>query len=563
MTYAQDIKDRLYAETPSPVPIRAVIYARVSTDNDSQKDSCANQILLAEKFLDQHPNIQLVRIFCDDGISGKNDYNRPEYSKMVDLLNRGGVDLIITKALSRLNRDQYNALRLTNLLIAHCATVYTIEDNQLHDFEDINSSLLHGLNYAIDAQYVLRQSISGHKTQELRCARKELTAKDISYGYRWDKNAKSISINKEEAAVIVFIFEEYVLRNETPAAIYNKLRDRGIQLCEKSVTNILQDERYIGNFYINKRTSRLGTGNNKTKRIMLPKDQWVLVERPDLRIIDDDLFYIAQKIRKTRKSIYMRNGQVDVQARFQGVHKFASKIFCECCGRPYQFRCGRNNVPMYRINNHSACESSINSISEQDLETITKQALKASVDSQNDICDKLERLLTECVEELQDNTKSIDKLIAQKNKKELQIETLINELSEGGLSEASRNRIRAKINDMEADIEGLAKTISDTESVKHDSTYVREKIQTIKEAFKDLRNFTTLDRDRIINYIDRIIVHKNGDLDLFLRSGRTIYITAEQMQFPSHTDNEDDNDGDPDEDSHHSEVKTRIQAARY
>ena len=41
----------------------------------------------------------------------------------------------------------------------------------------MNSGLVQSLNYTIDAQYVKRQSVSDHKTQELRCERKELSAK--------------------------------------------------------------------------------------------------------------------------------------------------------------------------------------------------------------------------------------------------------------------------------------------------------------------------------------------------------------------------------------------------
>jgi len=566
MTYAQDLKSRICANEASPAPVRAVVYARVSTDNESQKDSCANQIYLAERYLEKHPNIKLLRIFTDDGISGKNDYNRPAYSKMLDHISQGKVDLIITKALSRLNRDQYNALSLTNLLIAHCATVYTLEDGQLHDFEDLNSNLLHGLNYAIDAQYVLRQSISGHRVQELRCQRKELTAKDISFGYKWDKINKAIYIDNDEAATVVFIFEEYVLRNATPASIYRQLKRRGVHLSERSITNILQDERYIGHFYINKKTSRLGTGNNKTQYFKVPKDRWVLVDRPDLRIIADELFNIAQRIRETRKSIYMRNGKIDVQARFQGKHLFASKLYCGCCGKPYIFkRDSSTSTPKYRVHNHSECANSVNSILENDLINITKKAIKDTLDSQEEICNGLELLLTQCVEELQGQTKTADKLKVQKKKKEQQIDTLINELSEGGLSEAARNRIKTKLNDIEKDIEELSKTISSTEETKYDHSYVTKQVQTIKEAFNDLHGFTEIDRDRVSNYIDRIIVHKNGDLDVILRSGRTVY--ANIGQLPGLRDNSTDNDdgtrGDPDEDPYHNRVKMRNQDDRY
>ena len=566
MTYAQDLKTRICAEAASPSPVRAVIYARVSTDNESQKDSCSNQIYIAKKYLEKHPNIKLLHIFTDDGISGKNDYNRPAYSKMLDHISQGKVDLIITKALSRLNRDQYNALSLTNLLISRCATVYTLEDGQLHDFEDLNSNLLHGLNYAIDAQYVLRQSISGRRVQELRCQRKELTAKDISFGYKWDKNNKNIYIDKDEAETVVFIFEEYVLRSATPASIYRQLKGRGIHMSERSITNILQDERYIGHFFINKKTSRLGTGNNKTQYIKLPKDRWVLVDRPDLRIIDDELFDIAQRTRETRKSIYMRNGKIDVQARFQGKHLFAAKLYCGCCGKPYIFkRDSSTNTPKYRVLNHSECANPVNSILEKDLENITKIAIKDTLDSQEDICSGLERLLTQCVEELQGQTKATDKLVVQREKKEQQIDTLINELAEGGLSEAARNRIKAKLNDIENDVDELSRTISAAEATKYDSSYVTKQIQTIREAFKDLHGFTEIDRDRVSNYIDRIIVHENSDLDVILRSGRTVYANIGQFHFlrENREDNDDCTDGDPDEDPHHNKVKMRNKDVPY
>ena len=131
MTYAEEIKNRIYAEYTAE-PVKAAIYARVSTDNEGQKDSCANQEEMARRFIKNHPNISLVGVYVDDGISGKNDFTRPEYSRMVRDIADGKIELIIAKALSRLNRDEYNALGLANFLVEHDATVLTLEDNQLH-----------------------------------------------------------------------------------------------------------------------------------------------------------------------------------------------------------------------------------------------------------------------------------------------------------------------------------------------------------------------------------------------------------------------------------------------
>ena len=174
---------------------------------------------LAEGYLADHPNVKLIATYTDDGISGKNDFTRPQYNEMLQQLSEDGFDLIITKALSRLNRDELNSLMLNSLLIEHNATVLTLEDGQIHDFEDMNSGLLHSIKYAMDAQFVKQQSINGRKTQELRCEKKELSAKDCSYGYDWHRDDKTITINDNQADVVRRIFEDYVYRNGTPSSI--------------------------------------------------------------------------------------------------------------------------------------------------------------------------------------------------------------------------------------------------------------------------------------------------------------------------------------------------------
>lgn len=69
MNFANEIRHRLY--TDSSETIRVVIYARVSTDNEGQKESCANQVELANNFIAKHPNIVVIGTYIDDGISAK------------------------------------------------------------------------------------------------------------------------------------------------------------------------------------------------------------------------------------------------------------------------------------------------------------------------------------------------------------------------------------------------------------------------------------------------------------------------------------------------------------
>ena len=530
MSYAQILREKLNCNSPDPV--RAVIYARVSTDNEGQKESCANQVELALSYINNHQNITLVGTFVDDGISGKNDFSRPQYGKMMQLLTEGRFDLIITKALSRLNRDEYNSLALTNLLLRHEATILTLEDNQIHDFEDLNSGLLHSISFAVDAQYVKRQSMSGKKTQQLRCERKELSAKDCqSYGYTWHKDTKTITVNPEEAEVIQRIFEEYVYRNGTPASIERMLKSEGIKMCSRSVSNLILDERYIGNFYINKRTSKLGTGQAKSKRIQLPREQWVLVERPDLQIVDLELFEMAQRIHKTRITVYEKPDKVSTQARFQGTHLYSGKIFCPICGTPFHFGYAdrKKTHPIYNIKGHGNCPNPIHRIDEADMEEITRVALKQIVDQQSEVLSSLEDVLIECVKASQNSGDEIDRLIKQKTSREKQIDNLIDQLAEGGLTDVAKERIKTKINTITDEIDNLSVSIKDKESNKLSFSYVTDKITEIKSAIVELRNFTTLDRDRILNYIERIELPASGDINITLKSGQKITVKQQKQ----------------------------------
>lgn len=527
MNYVNVIKEIVAGKLPAET-IRAGVYARVSTDNDSQKESCTNQVALAKSYVENHPNISIKDIYIDDGISGKSDYNRPEYNRMLQDVEAGKLDLIIVKSMSRLNRDELNSLALISLLREKEATILTLEDSFIHDFEDRKERIFNSLKFAMDADYVSDQSEKGRLTHKLRCERKELSAKDISFGYVWNRETKTICVNPEEAEDVNLIFEDYVFRNGTPSSIKRIMDQKGRHLSEKTISNILKDERYIGHFYINKRTSKLGTGKAKSKRIALPKEEWILVEREDLQIIDSELFEMAQRIRNARKTTYVSANKETTQAHFRGTHLFAGKIFCACCGRPYHFGYSdrKETIPVYRVKSHSDCAYPAGRISEKDMEEITRRVLQTAIAEQKQVCSTLEQILTECVEASMSDTESIEGLKKKKTSLERKVDSLIDSLMEGGLNDAAKKRIKTKINNIENNIADLTDTIIKKEALEVDDSFVQNKIDEIKDALDELRKFTTIDRDRVLNYVERIDVYENGDMDMTLKSGKTIKITS-------------------------------------
>ena len=550
MHYAIIIRERIFGETTFTDPVRAAVYARVSTRNEGQKDSCDNQVKTATDFVTDHKNLTLSSslVFVDNGMSGKSVTNRPEYLRLMRSVEDRSIDLIITKTCSRLFRSTLDAQIFLSKLLTNNVVLLTLEDHKVWDFEDQNDVMMFAIRSVFDASVSRTQSDAGKGVQARRIRDKKLTAKDVVPGFRWDSVKKIIEKDPMCAENIVKIFKIYVYQNGTPASICQWLKDENITfprgrrdpetkehyveniyLSEKTISHIIQNPKYIGNFYINQRSSKY-VGGQESIRYQLPEEEWVLCERPDLQIVDADLFNMAQRLHKMRITVFEKPDKKAVQARFQGTHIFAGKVFCPVCGKPYLFGFAdrKKTVPIYRLKNHSDCPNPIRRVYEQDLEEITRQALKKVLDQQDAVCTSLERILTNIVENSQNNGGDIDKLKKQRATREKQLDNLIDQLSEGELTDASKKRIRDKINRITEEVDKLEGVIRDEESTRLDDSFVSDKLANIRAAIADLRKFTVLDRERILNYIDRIDLPPNGDVEIFLKSGQVI--TADQKK---------------------------------
>lgn len=84
-----------------------------------------------------------------------------------------------------------------------------------------------------------------------------------------------------------------------------------------------------------------------------------------------------------------------------------------------------------------------------------------SIDHQEEVCISLERVLTEIVEASQNNGDENDRLKKQLASREKQIDNLIDQLSEGDLTEAAQNRIKVKINSITEETARLTEAINE------------------------------------------------------------------------------------------------------
>ena len=96
---------------------QGAIYLRLSKEDGSasaygekaESNSISNQRMLIRDFLKNHPEITVVREYCDDGFTGAN-FERPEFQKMMDAVRNREIDCIVVKDLSRFGREYIDSV---------------------------------------------------------------------------------------------------------------------------------------------------------------------------------------------------------------------------------------------------------------------------------------------------------------------------------------------------------------------------------------------------------------------------------------------------------------------
>lgn len=88
------------------------LYCRLSRDDESQGDSnsIVNQKAYLSRYAKEH-SFRNTEFFVDDGYTGAN-FQRPDWQRMMALVEEGKIGTVITKDMSRIGRnylDEYSA----------------------------------------------------------------------------------------------------------------------------------------------------------------------------------------------------------------------------------------------------------------------------------------------------------------------------------------------------------------------------------------------------------------------------------------------------------------------
>ena len=278
------------------------LYCRLSQEDDlhGESNSIVNQKAILKKYADDQ-NFPNTMYFVDDAYSGTN-FNRPDWQRLIGMINEDKIGIIIVKDMSRLGRDYLQVGMYTEMLFP------------AHDIRFI------AINNGVD-------SINGTENDMTPFINifNEFYAKDTS--------RKIKAVAGYGPSQIASILE----KRQIEIPIYHAKR-LGITLPARSdghspygwddttITRIFTRQEYLGHT-VNFKT-RTKSFRDK-KKLANDPSEWAVFENTHEAIIDQESFDIVQRIREGRRRVTPM-GEMPI---------LSGMLFCADCGsKLYQVR---------------------------------------------------------------------------------------------------------------------------------------------------------------------------------------------------------------------------------
>ncbi len=501
------------------------LYCRLSRDDDYQGDSVSittQKSMLSQYAIDN--NLSNLVYYVDDGYSGTN-FERPDFQRLLNDIEKGNIGTIITKDLSRLGRDYlktgyYMECYFPDNKVRYIAINDNVdtykENNEFTPFKNIINEW-----YAKDISKKIK---SAYRTKALKG---EFTGAYAPYGYKKDPNDKHHLIIDEETAPVVKHIYELGAQGFTPYQISMQLKKEGLlkprakmmqdlgkyasesfvkypyDWQPRTILTILRNREYLGHIVCNKHTSK----SFKDKRLIaLPEEQWIEVKNKHEAIISGDIFNQAQKVTTVKKLIIKNTG----------VHQmFAGMLRCSCCGKSMSYGSskGRKSIGCYAcatFRRYGKSYCSMHYISYENLYKVVLEDVKKQVKRANINNDKLleELLLTSQLNTKKDYLQ-YEKDITKNQKRITEIDMIIGNLYEDKvLNKITEERFITLSNKYEQEQKTLKDTINDL-NIKLDSFKdTKDNVIKFTNIIKKYTEIEELSFTLINELIDKIVIYE-------------------------------------------------------
>lgn len=343
----------------------AALYCRLSRDDELYGESSSigtQRKMLRDFALEQ--GFHIVDEYIDDGWSGTN-FERPSFQRMIDDIEEGKVNCVITKDLSRLGRNY--------ILTGQYTEIYFPSKNvrYIAISDDVDSDK--GESDIAPFRNILNEMVARDTSKKVKAAMRvkfnngEYIAPAAPIGYMIDPNCKNKLIIDEETRWIPERIFELAAHGKGPNGIARQLHrehvpipswfrfkrygERKAQFEGKTedeisewnlhtVRNILYNECYLGNtvHYKCRKASFKSKKNRRTS-----EDEWLRVENTHEAIISQDLWDLVHTHLSSRQRMPKRDEN----------NIFARLLYCGECGWSLSRANAKDKAPYYHCTKYS------------------------------------------------------------------------------------------------------------------------------------------------------------------------------------------------------------------
>lgn len=189
--------------------IKAAQYIRLSVEDLHNKgNSIENQQMIINDYIDTHDGFVLVGTYIDNGASGLN-FERPQFSKMLEDIENGKIDCVIVKDLSRLGRSMIDTgFYIEKYFPLHNIRFISVTDN--YDSEDKNNpqAMMMPVLNMVNEMYAVDTGRKVHFANKQMMEEGKFVGSRAPYGYQKAPNdCHKLIIDPETAPVVKQIFE--------------------------------------------------------------------------------------------------------------------------------------------------------------------------------------------------------------------------------------------------------------------------------------------------------------------------------------------------------------------
>lgn len=509
-------------------------------------NSVTNQKALLDDYYKQHiDEFESVEPpYVDDGYTGT-DTNRDSFQRLLSDIYAKKVNCVIVKDLSRLSRNYTDAGSLIENLFVQMNVRFISLAEGIDSYlnPDSISNLIVPITNVINDNFCYQTSKKIRQVFDMKRRNGEFIGGFAAFGYMKNPKNKNALIVDEEAAEVVKNIYKLFLEGRSKNAIVRNLNDRGI-LCPseykkskglnyqhpsastrplwstKTINDILKNRLYVGDMV-------QGRQRVKSYKIhiqeQVPEHDWYIVENTHEPIIERPIYEKVQGLLK-------RDTRTAPQQKT--LYLFSGFLRCADCGKAMSRSQVKGKVYYYcrTYKDQSKLACTKHSIKHNQLEAAVLYAIQQQVYLAVHYANTLKYISMAPLQKSQ--SIEIKAMIETKEKEGSKIlrykQSIYQDWKDG---EITHSDYRHMSEDYERQIATLGEVLKNL-NAEHEE--MQNSITAENPCLTVYKNFKTIDkltREVLIELVDQIKVHENGNISVKFKFADQLRMVMEYIEI--------------------------------